>query len=76
MDSIGDVQSFSGKTPITLSGGFSVETLTEITPSWKTELNRRISAVKDRISRWLQHCYKTYCEKGGCYGRQACIIWR
>ena len=36
-DSIGDAQSFSGKTPIIPSGGFSVETLTRVTPLWKTE---------------------------------------
>ena len=33
MNSIGDAQGFSGKTSITLSGDFSVEILTEITPS-------------------------------------------
>jgi len=49
MKSIGDARGFSGKTPITLSGGFSVETLTGVTPSWKTELNRSISAIEDRI---------------------------
>jgi len=49
MDSIGDAQDFSGKTPITSSGGFSIETLTGVTPSWKTELNRSISTIKDRI---------------------------
>ena len=32
--------------------------------------------MEDRISRWLQHCHKTYCEKGGHHRRQACIIWR
>ena len=37
MDSIGDAWGFSGKTPITPSRGFSVETLTGVTPSWKTE---------------------------------------
>ena len=42
---------FSGKVPITLSRGFSVETLTGVTPSWKTELNRTISAIEDRIPR-------------------------
>jgi len=51
MESIGDAWSFSGKTPITLSKGFSVETLTGVTPSWKTELNRSISAMEDRIPR-------------------------
>ena len=33
MDSIGDTWGFSGKTPITPSEDFSVETLTEVTPS-------------------------------------------
>ena len=65
MESIGDAQGFSGKTPITPSKGFSVETLTGVTLSWKTELNRSISAVKDRIPRWLQHYQKVYCEEGG-----------
>ena len=32
MDSIEDAWSFSGKTPIILSRGFSVETLTGVTP--------------------------------------------
>jgi len=76
MDSIGDTWVFSGKIPITLSGGFSVETLTGVTLSWKTELNRSISAVKDGIPGWLQHCHKTCCKKGGYYRRQACIIQR
>ena len=49
MDSIGDTQGFSSKTPIIPSGGFSVETLTGVTLSWKTELNRSISAVEDGI---------------------------
>ena len=64
MDSIGDTQ------------GFSVETLTGVTSSWKTELNRSISAMEDRILRWLQHRYEICCEKGGCHGRWACMIWR
>ena len=51
MDSIGDAWGF--KTPITPSRGFSVETLTRVTLSWKTKLNRSISAVKDRIPREL-----------------------
>ena len=42
MKSIGNAQSFSGKTPITPSRDFSVETLTGITLLWKTELNRSI----------------------------------
>ena len=33
MDSIGDAWGFSGKIPIILSRGFSVETLTGVTPS-------------------------------------------
>ena len=37
---IGDAWGFSGKTPIAPSRGFSVETLTGATLSWKTELNR------------------------------------
>jgi len=73
MDSIGDAQSFSDKTPITPSGGFSVEILTEVTPLWKTELNRSIFTIEDG---GLQYCHKTCCEKGGCHGRWACIIWR
>ena len=35
---MGDAQDFSGKTSITLSGDFSVETLTGVTLSWKTKL--------------------------------------
>ena len=73
MDIIGDAWGFSGKAPITLSRGFSVVTLTEATPVWKTELktelNRSISAIEDRIPGGLQHCHKTCCKKGGCHGR-------
>ena len=65
MDSIGDAWGFSGKTPITLSRGFSVETLTGVTLLWKTELNRSISAMKDGIPRWLQYCHEMCCKKGG-----------
>ena len=75
MDNIGDAWSFSGKTLITPSRDFSVETLTGVTLSWKTELNRSISAMEDGIPRWLQHYHKTCCKKDGCYGRQACMIW-
>ena len=74
MESIGDAQGFSGKTSIIPSGGFSVEALIRVTPSWKTELNRSISTMEDGIPRWLQHYYKIYCKKGGHHGRQACII--
>ena len=76
MESIGDAQGFSSNTPITLSGGFSVETLTGVTPLWKTKLNRSISSIEDRIPRWLQHHHETCCKKGGCYGRWACMFWR
>ena len=49
MESIGDVRDFIGKTPITPSGGFSVEILTGVTLSWKTELNRSIPTMEDGI---------------------------
>ena len=67
---------FSGKTPIAPSGGFSVETLTGATLSWKTELNRSISTMEDGIPGGLQHCHKTCCEEGGCRGRRACMVQR
>jgi len=63
-------------TPIALSGGFSVETLTGVTLSWKTELNRSISVMEDGIPRRLQHHHETCCKKGGCRGRQACRVQR
>ena len=62
--------------PIAPSGGFSVETLTGVTPSWKTELNRSISVMGDGIPRRLQHHYKTCCKKGGRRGRRACRVQR
>ena len=52
------------KTPIAPSGGFSVETLTEVTLLWKTELNRSISIMEDGISGGLQHRHE----------RQACMV--
>ena len=76
MESIGDARGFSSKTPIAPSGGFSVKTLTGVTLSWKTELNRSISTVEDRISGGLQHRHKICCEKGGCRGRRACMVQR
>ena len=76
MDIIGDAWGFSGKASITPSRDFSVETLTGVTLLWKTKSNKSISAMEDRIPRWLQHYYKMCCEKSGCYGRQACIIRR
>ena len=51
MNIIGDAWGFSSKTPIALSRGFSVETLTEVTLSWKTELNGSISAIENGIPR-------------------------
>ena len=74
MESIGDARGFSSNTPITPSGGFSVETLTGVTSSWKTKLDRSISAVEDRIPRGLQHCHKTCCKKGSYHGRWACMF--
>jgi len=81
-DSIGDAWGFSGKTPITLSRGFSVETLTGVTLSWKTELNKSISTIEDRIPRWLQYRYKTWWPlwKAGLYNLelislQGCNFW-
>ena len=76
MESIGDAWGFSSNTPITLSGGFSVETLTGLTPSWKTELNRSISVMEDGMPGGLQHRHETCCEKGGCHGRWACMVQR
>ena len=74
MESIRDAWDFSSNTSITLSRVFSVETLTGVTLSWKTELDRSISTMEDRISGWLQHCYKMCCEKGSCHERQACMF--
>ena len=60
MLTIGDTQSFSGIAPITLSRGFSIETLTGVTPSWKMEyldscntvircVARKVAAVEDKL---------------------------
>jgi len=76
MDIIGDTWGFSGKTSIAPSRGFSVETLTGATPSWKTKLNRSISTMEDGISGGLQHCPEMCCEKGGHHGRRACMVWK
>ena len=32
--------------------------------------------MEDGIPRGLQHRHKTYCEKGGHHGRQACMVQR
>ena len=53
MGSIEDAWSFSKIASITLSRDFSIETLTEVTPSWKTKLNRSISTMEDIILGWL-----------------------
>ena len=74
MDNIRDAQGFSGKTPITLSRGFSIETLIGVTPLWKTKLNRSISAIEDGIPRWLQYYHKVYCKIDGHCGRQTLIV--
>ena len=63
-------------TPIILSGSFSVETLTGLTLSWKTELNRSISVMEDGIPGGLQHYHETCCEKGGHHGRRVCMVQR
>ena len=73
---IGDARGFSGKTSIAPSRGFSVETLTGATLSWKTELNRSISAVEDGIPGGLQHRHKMCCEKGDRHGRRAYRVQR
>ena len=76
MESIGDARGFSSNTPITPSGSFSVETLTGLTLSWKTELNRSISTMEDGIPGGLQHRHKTCCKKGGHRGRRTCMVQR
>ena len=63
-------------TPIAPSGGFSVETLTGVTPSWKTELNRSISVMEDGIPGRLQHRHEMCCKKGGHRERRACRVQR
>ena len=75
-DSLGDAQGFSGKTPITPSGSFSIEILTGVTLSWRTELDRSIHTMEDRIPGRLQHRHEMCCKKGGHYGRWAYMIWR
>ena len=49
MNIIEDAWGLSGKAPIIPSGGFSIETLTEVTLLWKTESNRSISTMEDAI---------------------------
>jgi len=76
MESIRNARGFSSNTPITPSRSFSVETLTGLTPSWKTELNRSISVIEDGIPGRLQHRHEMCCEKGGRRGRRACMVQR
>ena len=47
-----------------------------MTLPWKTELNKSISIMEDRIPRWLHHCCEMCCKKGGCHRRQACMVGR
>ena len=48
---IEDAQGFSGKAPITLSEGFSVEILTEVTLSWKMEYSDGCSITRRCVTR-------------------------
>ena len=52
-------------TSIIPSRSFSVETLTGLTLSWKTKLNRSISVIEDGIPKELQYHPETCCEIGG-----------
>jgi len=51
MESIGDAQGFSSNTPIIPSGSFSVETLTGLTLSWKTEYLEGCSTAMRHVAR-------------------------
>ena len=51
MESIRDAQDFSSNTSITPSGDFSIEILIGVTLTWKTKLDRSISAMEDGIPR-------------------------
>ena len=42
---------FSNKAPITLSGGFSVETLTRVSLLWKTEYSDSCSTTERHVVR-------------------------
>jgi len=64
MESIGDARGFIGKTPITLSGGFSVETLTGVTPSRKIE-------YLDDCSTAIRHVAR----KVGLYVLEVTLLW-
>jgi len=51
MESIKDAQGFISKIPITLSRGFSVETLTGVSPPWKTKYPEGCSTTIRRVVR-------------------------
>jgi len=51
MDSIGDAWGFSSKTSITPSRGFSVKTLTGVSPLWKTEYPEGCSTTIRHVAR-------------------------
>jgi len=51
MDIIEDAWGFSSKASITPSRGFSVETLTGVTPSWKTEYPDSCSTTLRHVTR-------------------------
>ena len=53
-------QTFTIKYKPYLTRGFSGKTLTGVrrTLPWKTELDRNITVMKDRISRLLYDCHK------------------
>ena len=51
VSTIEDAQGFSSIVSITPSRGFNVETLTGVTLLWKTESNKSISIIEDRIPR-------------------------
>ena len=68
-NTIGDAWGFRGIALIATSGGFSIETLIEVTPSQKTKSNRSISTMKNRIPKWLQHYHKACCKKDSCCRR-------
>ena len=71
-DTIGDAQGFSGMAPITPSGGFNVETLTEVQlcyrrPSWiEVPLSWKMESPDCCII-----TVQAYCKEGGCCGRWA-----
>ena len=57
---MGNAQGFSSIASIAPSEGFSSETLTGVrrTLPWKTESNKSIPVMEDRISSLLHYCYE------------------